>query len=110
MGSFRGSTIHKPGKCGQTAGSIGNKFCTYNAGESGNGHRLKKIGPMRHQGEHFDAGLSRGNVLGFKPGSTFHQKSGECHDLQRKQIKIIFLKIKCTNRHNYAAMIPSEAG
>ena len=21
---------------------------------------------MRHQGEHFDAGLSRGNVLGFK--------------------------------------------
>ena len=22
--------------------------------------------PMRHQGEHFDTGLSRGNVLGFK--------------------------------------------
>ena len=64
---------------------------------------------MRHQGEHFDAGLSRGNVLGFK-GSTFNQKSGECHDLQRKQIKIHFPKIKCTNIHNYAAMIPSEAG
>ena len=60
-------------------------------------------------GEHFDAGLSRGNVLGLR-GSTFHQKSGECHDLQRKRIKIIFLKIKCTNRHNYAAMSPSEAG
>ena len=64
---------------------------------------------MIHQGEHFDAGLSRGHVLGFK-GSTFHQKSGECHDLQRKQIKIIFLKIKCSNRHKYAAMIPREAG
>ena len=47
---------------------------------------------MRHQGENFDAGLSRGNVLGFK-WSTFHQKSGECHDLQREQIKINFLKI-----------------
>ena len=64
---------------------------------------------MRHQREHFDPGLSRGNVLGFK-GSTFPQKSGECHDLQRKQIKINVLKIKCTNRQNYAAMIPSEAG
>ena len=33
---------------------------------------------------HFDAGLSKGYVLGFKGGSTFHQKCGECHDLQRK--------------------------
>ena len=41
-------------------------------------------------------------------GSTFHQKSGECHDLQRKQIKINVLKIKYTNIHNYAAMIPSQ--
>ena len=64
---------------------------------------------MRHHEEHFDAGLSRGNVLGFK-GSTFHLKSGESHDLHRKQIKINFLKIKCINIHNYAAMIPSEAG
>ena len=64
---------------------------------------------MIHQGEHFDAGLSRGNVWILR-GSTFHQKSGECHDLQRKQIKIIFLKIKCTNIYNYAAMVPSEAG
>ena len=39
----RGSTIQKPGKCGQTAGPIGNKFFTYNAGESGNGHRLNKL-------------------------------------------------------------------
>ena len=63
---------------------------------------------MRHQVEHFDAGLSRGNVLGFKGvniPSDIHQKSGECNDLQGKQIKI-----KCTNRYNYAAMIPSEAG
>ena len=65
---------------------------------------------MIHQGEHFDAGLCSENVLGFKGVSTCHQKSGECHDLQRKQIKINVLKIKCTNRYNYAAMIPSEAG
>ena len=45
MGGFRGSTIQKPGKCGQTAGPIGNKFCTYNAGESGNGHMLNKLAP-----------------------------------------------------------------
>ena len=48
-------------------------------------------------GEPFDARLSRGNFLGFRVGSIFHQKSGECHDLQRKQIKINFLKIKCIN-------------
>ena len=42
-------------------------------------------------------------------GSTFRQKSGECHDLQRKQIKMNVLKIKCTNRdNNYAAMIPGN--
>ena len=64
---------------------------------------------MRHQGGHFDVELSRGNVLGFM-GSTFHQKSGECHDLQRKQIKINVLKIKCINKYNYAAMTPSKAG
>ena len=28
--------------------------------------QVEQIGPMRHQGEYFDAGLSRGNVLGFK--------------------------------------------
>ena len=44
-GGGRGSTIQKPGKCGQTAGPIGNQFCTYNAGESGNGHRLHKLAP-----------------------------------------------------------------
>ena len=65
-GGFRGSTMQKTGKCGQTAGPIWNKICTYNAGESGNGHRLDTIGSMRHQGVYFDAGLSRGNVLGFK--------------------------------------------
>ena len=43
-GGFRGSTIQKPGKC-QTAGPIGNTFCTYNAGASGNGHRLNKLAP-----------------------------------------------------------------
>ena len=45
LGGFSGSTIQKPGKCGQTAGPIENKLCTYNAGESGNGHRLDKLAP-----------------------------------------------------------------
>ena len=48
---------------------------------------------MRKQWEHFDALLSRGNFWGFR-GSIFHQKSAECHDLQRKHIKINFLQIK----------------
>ena len=46
---------------------------------------------MRHQGEHFDVGLSRGNFWGLG-GLIFHQKSGECHDIQGKQIKINVLK------------------
>ena len=45
---------------------------------------------MKHQREHFDAGLSLGNFWGFR-GSVFHQKSRDCHNLQRKQIKIYFL-------------------
>ena len=28
VGGFKGSTIQNPGKCGQTAGPIGNKCCT----------------------------------------------------------------------------------
>ena len=82
-----GSTIQKSGKFGKTAGPIGNQFCTYNADESGNGHRLNKLAPcspMRHQGEHFDMGLSMGNCWGLG-GLTFHQKSGKCHDIQREK-------------------------
>ena len=48
------------------AGRIGNHFCTYNADESGSGQRLNKLAPMRHQGEHFDVGLSSGNFWGFR--------------------------------------------
>ena len=44
-GGFRRSTIQKSGKCGQRAGPIGNKLCTYNAGESVNGHRFNKLVP-----------------------------------------------------------------
>ena len=95
VGGFRGSTFQKPGKCGQAAGPIGNTFCTYNAGES-EWTQVEQIGPMKHQGVHFDAGLSRGNVLGFK-GVNISSKSVECTKV-------------CVNRHNYAAMIPSEAG
>ena len=90
-----GSTIQKTGKCGQTAGPMGNQF--------------RFIGPMRHQGEDFHAGLRRVNFGGFE-GVNISSKVGECHDLQRKQIKINFLKIKCTIRYNYDATIPGEAG
>ena len=54
------------GNCGQTAGRIGNQFCTYNADESGNGQNVEQIGPTRHQRENFYVGLSRGNFLGFR--------------------------------------------
>ena len=81
------------------AGLIGNKFCTYNTVESGNGQ----------QGEHFDARLSRGNVLGFK-GVNLSSKFWGMPRSPEKKIEINFLKIKCTNRYNDAAMIPSEAG
>ena len=64
---------------------------------------------MTHQGEHFDVGLNMGNLLRFM-GLIFHQKSGECHDIQRKQVKINFIQIKCTNRYNFAATIPGESG
>ena len=80
-----------------------------NADDSGNGHRLNKLAP-KHQEEHSDVGLSRGNWGGGLGGLIFHQKSGECHDIWRKQIKINFLKIKCTHRYNFPATIPGEAG
>ena len=40
------------GNCGQTAGRIGNQFCTYNAYESGNGQcqRLNKLAPKTPRG------------------------------------------------------------
>ena len=44
-GGLGGSTIQKPGKSGETAGPIGNKYCTYNTGESGNGQMLNKLAP-----------------------------------------------------------------
>ena len=59
---------------------------------------------MRHQGEHFDVGLSRGIFWGYR-GVNISSK-----DIQRKQIKINFLKIKCTNRYHFAATIPGEVG
>ena len=64
---------------------------------------------MRHQGEHFDAGLSRGNVLGFKEVNISSKVWGMPRSPE-KQIKINVLKIKYTNIYNYAAMITSEAG
>ena len=45
---------------------------------------------MRHQVEHFDAFVLVGEMFWVLRGLTFHQNSGECHDLQRKQIKKMF--------------------
>ena len=45
FGFFRGSTIQKTGKCGQTVGPTENNLCTYNADESRNGHMLNKLAP-----------------------------------------------------------------
>ena len=71
------------------------------ADSSGNGHRLNTSRPSIPQVAFRGGGGVRVSQI---------QKSGECHDLQRKQIKLNFLKIKYTNRYNYAAMIPSKAG
>ena len=58
------------------------------ADSSGNGHRLKQISPVRHQGKHFDSGLSRGNILGFL-GLIFINNV--------ENAMICREKIKCTN-------------
>ena len=74
-----------------TAGPIGTKMGTHigPTDGSGNGHKLKNIGPMRHQG------LNRGNIWGFRQ-STFHQMSG--YDLQEKNyFFFIRNKLKCIN-------------
>ncbi len=47
--------MQKSGKDGITAGPIGTKFFAHiYADGSGNGHRLKNIGPVRYQGKHFN--------------------------------------------------------
>ena len=88
-GGVTGSTIQKTGKCGKTAGPIGNTFCTYNADESGNGHRLNK---WSHEtpGEHFDAGLSRGNFWGFRGGQYFIKSLGNAVISRENKLKYIF--------------------
>ena len=105
---FKWSTIQISGKDGKTAGPIGTKLCAHNyADDPGNGHRLKKIGPMRYKGKHFNPGLSRGNIWGFNPlGGQQFTKSLDM--ICRKQIYI--LKIKCFNLYNNSATIPGEAG
>ena len=77
-------------------------MCAICSDGSGNGHRLKNIGPVRYRREHFNPRLTGGNIRGFK-GSTFHRKSG--YDLQKK-ITIIYKKIKLIN---ITMMQPSRA-
>ena len=83
LGGFMGSTIQNSGKCGQTAGPIG-LLCTCKMQMNLGKDTLNKLA-QRPEGEHFDVGLSRGTFWGLG-GLIFHQKSGECHDIQRKQI------------------------
>ena len=109
LGGFMGLTSQKTGKCGQTAGPIENQVCVYNADESGNGHRLNKLATWHTKGSILTWGQV-GVIFWGLGGLIFHQKSGKCHDIQRKQIKINFLKRKCTNIYHFAATIPGEAG
>ena len=83
--------FQKAGENGQTAGPIETKVYAICSDGSGNGHMLKNIGPVRHQGEHFNPMLTRGNIIGFR-GSTCHRKSG--YDLQN--FFTIYTKIKLT--------------
>ena len=47
--------MQKSGKDGITAGPIGAKLCAHNYEDgSGNGHRMKNIGPVRSQGKHYN--------------------------------------------------------
>ena len=92
---------------------------------SGNGHRLKTISPS----------IPHGGILGGFRGSqnskvwkiyqtvvprdrgSFWGLGGQ-NVIQclrnamicREKMKINYIKMKCTNRHNYAATIPGEAG
>ena len=59
-----GSTIQNTGKCGQMAGPIGNTFFTCKMQMNLGMDTGLKNWPQRHQGEHFDVGLSRGNFGG----------------------------------------------
>ena len=50
--------FRKAGENGQTAGPIETRLCAIYSDGSGNGHRLKNIGPVRHQGKHFNPRLT----------------------------------------------------
>ena len=65
-GGGLGSTIQKTGKCGQTVGPIGILNCAHIMQMNLGMVLVEQSGPIRHQGEHFDAGLSRGNFWGFR--------------------------------------------
>ena len=63
----------------------------------GNGHRLKTTSPSG-------------------PGGHFGVEVAKCNQslrnamICREKMKINYIKMECTNRHNYAATIPGEAG
>ena len=65
---------------------------------------------MVQQGEHFDAGLSRGNFFGLGGVNISSKVWGNAMISRENKLKKNSLKIECTNRYNYAATIPSEAG
>ena len=64
----------------------------------GNGHRLKTTSPSGPGGSFW--GLGGQNVI----------KSLRNAMICREKMKLNYIKMKCTNRHNYAATIPGEAG
>ena len=64
-----------------------NFACMQNADESGNEWtQVEQTWPQRHQGEHFDVGLSRGYFWGFR-GLIFHQNSGNAMIFRENKLK-----------------------
>ena len=57
-------------------------------------------------GEHFNPGLIRGNIWGFGMVNV----SSKVWLWSAEFFYIFFIKLKCTNRYNYAATIPGKAG
>ena len=94
---FRGSEI-------EIVGNLPNGWTDWpqiwypSADSYGNGHRLKTNSPSKPGGSFWDLGGQ--NVI----------KSLRNAMICREKMKINYIKMKCTNRHNYAATIPGEAG
>ena len=101
QGAFGGGGLgvnnSKVWKIYQTIGTDWHQIWYTSADSYGNGHRLKTNSPSS-PGSFWGLGVQ--NVI----------KSLRNAMICREKMKINYMKMKCTNRHNYAATIPGEAG